>query len=247
LADTRPHHHKLAVHRRIGSLTLAADLELSSQWTVLFGPSGSGKSSLLRAACGLLGSKGIRFARRQHAGPDLILQDETAFVPTHLRALRWAPQHASLFPHLDVRCNLTFGPSIAPSAHTGAPALDDIIDLFALAPLLHRRPADLSGGERQRVSLARAFAAPGCRLMLLDEPFNGIDHALRDVLLPRMSAWLRDRAIPVLSVTHDVEEALQLKAEVVLLSDGAVQAQGHAATVLAPERERLLRSLAAKP
>jgi molybdate transport system ATP-binding protein len=245
LADTRPHHHKLAVHRRIGSLILAADLELSSQWTVLFGPSGSGKSSLLRAACGLLGSKGIRFARGQHAGPDLILQDETTFIPTHLRSLRWAPQHASLFPHLDVRQNLTFGHDSTPCEVP--PPLDDIIALFHLAPLLARRPSALSGGERQRVSLARAFAAPGCKLMLLDEPFNGIDHALRDVLLPRMSAWLRDRAVPVLSVTHDVEEALQLQAEVVLLHDGVVQAQGHAATVLASERDRLLRSLAANP
>ncbi|HZL29401.1 MAG TPA: ATP-binding cassette domain-containing protein [Acidobacteriaceae bacterium] len=232
-------HHHLSVDHRVGALHLHADLNLSAMWTILFGPSGSGKSSLLRAACGLLSHRGIRFTRH-HGDKAEVLQDETTFVPPHLRALRWAPQSDSLFPHLSVHRNILFGATAAASKPRDEA---EIIALFQLAPLLNRLPRDLSGGERRRVALARAFAAPGCRLMLLDEPFAGIDRALRDNLLPAMRAWLRDRNIPALSVTHDVEEALQLQAEVVLIRDGRIEAQGYASNVLAPERDRLMLSL----
>ena len=80
--------------------------------------------------------------------------------------------------------------------------------------------------------------------MLLDEPFNGIDHTLRNELLPEMRTWLRDRGIPALSVTHDVEEALQLQAEVILLREGKVEAEGYVTKVLHAERDGLLQSLA---
>jgi molybdate transport system ATP-binding protein len=229
------HHHRLSVDHRLGPLHLRADLNLSSQWTVLFGPSGSGKSSLLRAACGLLGRQGIRVVRQQE-GETEVLQDETTFIPPHLRAIRWAPQSDSLFSHLSVHQNIRFGATATASkSHDEA----EIISLFKLQPLLNRLPRDLSGGERRRVALARAFAAPGCRLMLLDEPFTGLDRTLRDELLPRMRAWLRDRGIPVLSVTHDVEEALQLQAEVALIRDGKIETQGYVTKVLAAERDRL--------
>jgi molybdate transport system ATP-binding protein len=228
-------HHRLSVDHHLGPLHLQANLDLSAQWTILFGPSGSGKSSLLRAACGLLGRHGIRFTRHQQNEAE-VLQDESTFVPPHLRDLRWAPQNDSLFPHLTVRQNVLFGATgTASKPHDEA----EIIALFKLQALLNRLPRDLSGGERRRVALARAFAAPGCRLMLLDEPFAGLDRTLRDELLPRMRAGLRDRGIPAVSVTHDVEEALQLQAEVVLVRGGRIETQGYATKVLAPERDRL--------
>ncbi|HEY5331439.1 MAG TPA: ATP-binding cassette domain-containing protein [Acidobacteriaceae bacterium] len=234
-------HHRLSVDRRVGALHLRADLNLSATWTILFGPSGSGKSSLLRAACGLLSHRGIRFTRnREDEAEAEVLQDETTFVPPHLRAIRWSPQSDSLFPHLSVHRNILFGATAAASKPRDEA---EIIALFQLAPLLNRLPSDLSGGERRRVALARAFAAPDCRLMLLDEPFAGLDRALRDELLPVIRAWLRDRNIPALSVTHDVEEALQLQAEVVLIRDGRIEAQGYASSVLAAERDRLRLSL----
>jgi ABC-type sulfate/molybdate transport systems ATPase subunit len=104
-------------------------------------------------------------------------------------------------------------------------------------------PAQLSGGERRRVALARAFAVPNARLVLLDEPFTGLDRRLRDDLLPRMQAWLAIRGIPVLSVTHDVDEALLLDADVIRLENGRVLTQGSAREVLAGERDRLLEAL----
>jgi molybdate transport system ATP-binding protein len=233
------HHHKLKVQCRIGSLALDVDLKLSTQWTLLFGPSGSGKSSLLRAACGLLDGNGISFSRQQPDDHWIALEH----TPPHLRNLSWAPQNASLFPHLTVAENIAFAArsTAGPADHQALIA--DSMRLFRIGDLTARMPRDLSGGERQRVSLARAFATPGCRLMLLDEPFNGIDRTLRDELLPEMRAWCRDRGIPVLSVSHDVEEALQLQAEVVLIRDGKVEAQGDVAKVLSTERERLMHSL----
>lgn len=236
------HHHALAVHTRIGALTLAVDLKLFANWTILFGPSGSGKSSLLRAAAGLLGRSGIQLICNPDEADAITLQDDTHFTPPHRRNIRWAPQHTSLFPHLSVRDNLTFS---ADATHTPLdPAvLDEIVTLFRLAPLINRRPASLSGGERQRVNLARAFASPHCELMLLDEPFTGFDRPLRDALLPQMREWLRARAIPVISVTHDIDEAFRLQAEVVRIHDGKVEAQGYVSKVLAEERARQLASL----
>ena len=231
-------HHKLSVQRRIGSLDIDAGLALFAPWTILFGPSGSGKSSLLRAACGLLTNNGIRVERRISNDEWLNLTN----TPTHQRNISWAPQQPSLFPHLNVRQNISFGQAVSPGKWDYA-TLENVIDLFKLEPLLSRLPSVLSGGERQRVSLARAFATPNCKLMLLDEPFTGIDHTLRNELLPEMRAFLRDRNIPALSVTHDIEEALQLQAEVILLREGKVEAQGPASQILHAERTRLLHSL----
>jgi molybdate transport system ATP-binding protein len=233
------HHHKLAVQARIGALGLDVDLKLSAQWTLFFGPSGSGKSSLLRAACGLLDGNGISFFRQQPDDTWIALEQ----TPPHLRNLSWAPQSASLFPHLNVAENIAFAArsTAHPAEHQALIA--DSMRLFRIGDFASRKPRDLSGGERQRVSLARAFATPNCQLMLLDEPFNGIDRTLRDELLPEMRFWCCDRGIPVLSVSHNVEEALQLQAEVVLLRDGKVEAQGYVSKVLNAERERLIQSL----
>jgi ABC-type sulfate/molybdate transport systems ATPase subunit len=104
-------------------------------------------------------------------------------------------------------------------------------------------PGALSGGERQRVSLARAFATPGAKLVLLDEPLTGVDREMREILLVRMAEWARERGVAVVSVTHDVEEALRLGAEVVRLEAGRVVAQGQGMEVLAAERASLLTAL----
>jgi molybdate transport system ATP-binding protein len=237
------HHHKLAVQCRLGSLDLDVNLQLSTQWTMLFGPSGSGKSSLLRAACGLLNGNGVTFSRRQDDDNWIVLQDAATNIPTHCRNLSWAPQHASLFPHLTVRENIAFAAQSAGATPENQALIADAVELLRIGNLANRMPRDLSGGERQRVNLARAFATPNCKLMLLDEPFAGIDHTLRDELLPEMRSWARNRGIPVLSVSHDVEEALMLQVEVVLLREGKVEDQGYVSKVLGDERNRLLGNL----
>ena len=164
--------------------------------------------------------------------------------PTHRRNLAYAPQGAILFPHLSVRENIAFA-STARNLPANTQLIDTAINLFDLAPLANRLPRDLSGGERQRVNLARAFAVPSAHLLLLDEPFTGIDRALRDTLLPRMQQHAAQLGLPVLSVTHDVEEALLLNAEVIRLDNGRIIAQGPASDVLAAERTHILATLAA--
>jgi molybdate transport system ATP-binding protein len=224
---TTPHHH-LAVIGQRGALRFDISFELRAPWTILFGPSGSGKSTLLRAACGLTPTLHTTLRRD---GQDL------SATPTHQRRIAYAPQGAAIFPHLSVRENIAF----ASRAHGAAsPALiDGAIELFLLGAMIHRMPRDLSGGERQRVALARAFAVPSPGLMLLDEPFTGVDRRMRDALLPRMMERAAALNVPVVSVTHDVEEALLLEAEVLRLDAGRIIARGPARDVLYEERNRM--------
>lgn len=233
-------HHLLRVDARLGPLHVSANLSFSARWTILFGPSGSGKSSILRASCGLIPSAEVDFARSIPTGWEK-LQTSSHSVPTHLRNLAYAPQGAVLFPHLTVRQNIAFATDIRHQPNL--PSIDATLDLFQLTPLAHRLPRDLSGGEGQRVNLARAFAVPTPHLILLDEPFTGVDRSLRDILLPRMQQHAVERGIPILSVTHDIEEALILNAEVIRLEQGVVLDQGPASQVLADERARVLQIL----
>jgi molybdate transport system ATP-binding protein len=233
-------HHTLRVDAKLGPLQVSTDIKLSAPWTILFGPSGSGKSSILRAACGLLPDATVHFARST-PGFWENLQTNSSSIPTHLRHLAYAPQGAVLFPHLTVRQNISFATDIR-HQHS-SPSVAAALDLFQLVPLANRLPRDLSGGERQRVNLARAFAVPAPSLLLLDEPFTGVDRTLRDILLPQMRQHALDYRIPVLSVTHDIEEALILNAEVIRIENGKVIDQGPASQVLADERTRMLNIL----
>jgi len=200
-------------------LHLQATLELSAPWTILFGPSGSGKTSILRSLCGLLPTQNL--------------------LPTHRRNLAYAPQNAAIFPHLTVRQNVAF-PLIVRHIK---PQIDDLLEIFALTAFAERLPRDFSGGELQRVNLARALAVPNPTLLILDEPFTGIDRDTRNRLIPILSAL----TVPVLSVTHDIEEALlihtAIQAEVIRIDSGRILAQGPAHEVLAPERSQLLQTL----
>jgi molybdate transport system ATP-binding protein len=220
-------HHRLSVRGQLGALQLDADLDFSVPWTVIFGPSGSGKSSLLRAICGLLAEATVHFS----AGT--LNLDRLA---PHRRNLAYAPQHRAIFPHLSVQDNVAFPLT---TRHLPTAGVADALQMFELTALAERMPRDLSGGELQRVNLARAYAVPNPSLVLLDEPFTGIDRATREILLPRMRA----SNVPTISVTHDVEEALMLNAEVVRIERGKVIAQGPAAEVLAAERAEMLRTL----
>ena len=232
-------HHFLHVDAGLGPLHLSAKMTLSAPWTILFGPSGSGKSSILRAACGLIPSADVNFTQTLRSAP--VGPQSLNRTPPHRRNLAYAPQGTVLFPHLTVRQNVSFATDIRRQPNPAA--TDSSLDLFQLTPFAHRLPRDLSGGERQRVNLARAFAVPAPRLILLDEPFTGVDRSLRDLLLPRMQQHAAQQGIPVLSVTHDIEEALILNAEVIRLEQGSIIAQGPATQVLAEERTRMLKIL----
>lgn len=233
------HHHCLSLRTTLGALALDIDLDLTRMWTVIFGPSGSGKSTILRAIAGLLPNSDAKLIRTDE---DRAEQDLT-HTPPRSRRIAYAPQQPSLFPHLTVSENVAFAQRSSRSSMPSEQNINEAIKLFHLQDLIHRYPKNLSGGERQRVNLARAFAVPDPQLMLLDEPFTGIDRPLRDAIISELRSSLLNRGIPVVSVTHDIEETFRLQPEVVILRDGRIHAQGYVSRVLADERLNLLNGL----
>lgn len=196
--------------------------------TALFGPSGCGKSTILAAVAGLLRPNQGRVALD---GAPLLDTAARVFVPPERRRCGVVFQDARLFPHLGVATNLRYGLRRAPRDATG-PGFEEVVALLGLGPLLARRPAGLSGGERQRVALGRALLARP-RLLLMDEPLAALDLPRRAEVLPFL-ARLRDAAgVPILYVTHALEEVDALADRLVLMQEGRVLAEGATEAVLA--------------
>ncbi len=196
--------------------------------TVLFGPSGAGKTSLLRCLAGFDGARGtIRFR-------DQCWLDTSNGIcrRPHLRPVGFAFQDARLFTHLTVLGNLQFASRRAPE---DAPGFDAVVDELDLHPLLDRQPAALSGGEQQRISLARAVLA-GPQLLLLDEPLSALDSSRRQHIGNYIRSLPEQFDMRLIVVTHSVEEVARLATDMVVLNAGRVVDQGEPATLL----ERLL-------
>ena len=205
---------------------LDVDLALPAQGvSALFGPSGCGKTTVLRALAGLERAAG-RVALTGEVWQD---DAQRRFEPTHRRALGYVIQEAALFPHLDVRRNLEYGLRRSGAARD---TLDPVVELLGLAPLLARRPATLSGGERQRVAIGRALAARP-RLLLMDEPLSALDAARKAEILPYLERLARGAGLPVIYVTHSMDEVARLADHLVLLDAGRVRAQGPLVDLLA--------------
>ena len=219
----------IRLHLPRAGFTLDVDLQLPGRGiTVLFGASGSGKTTVLRCVAGL---ERAPLGRVQIG--DALWHDSTArrFLPTWQRPLGYVFQEASLFEHLNVQQNLQFGlrRSRAPE---GARVLADAVRLLGIESLLGRAPAQLSGGERQRVAIARALATQP-RLLLLDEPLAALDHARKREILPWLERLRDELRTPMLYVTHSADELARLADHVVVLDQGRVQTQGPAAAALA--------------
>ncbi len=208
---------------------LKVDLRLPARGiTVLFGASGSGKTSVLRCVAGLERAHDARVCVAGEIWQD---NDARIFLPTHRRSLGYVFQEASLFEHLDVMGNLRYGMQRTHSSHAGQ-TLQTAIELLGIGHLLSRRPGQLSGGERQRVSIARALAtAP--KVLLLDEPMAALDQARRQEIMPWLERLRDDLRIPMIYVTHSAEELTRLADHLVVLEHGHVKAEGAAADVLA--------------
>jgi molybdate transport system ATP-binding protein len=226
------------VEQRLGELSLDVSCALSAPWTVLFGPSGAGKTSLLRVIGGLTRPDRGRVVLH---GRTLVETEQGVWVPPGKRAIGFVTQRTTLFPHMNVTANVSFGLS-GLDGRLCNERVGQMLELFQAGQLARRMPGDLSGGEKQRVALARALA-PGPRLLLLDEPFTGMDADLKVSILQQLTAWLTERKVPALYVSHDVAEAFQTVADVVVIDHGQIQAHGPAGEVLAGRREQLLRQL----
>lgn len=208
---------------------LDVDLALPAQGiTAIFGPSGSGKTTLLRCVAGL---ERARDARIVVAGQPWQDDARGIFLPTWRRPLGYVFQEASLFDHLDVRGNLAYGQR---RAHLAKPAiaLDAAVDLLGIGHLLTRRTPELSGGERQRVAIARALASQP-EVLLLDEPLAALDIARRQEILPWLERLRDELRLPMLYVSHALDEVARLAQTLVVLEQGRVQAMGPLASTLA--------------
>ncbi len=223
---------EVSLCHHLGTLDLRIDFVTSAPWTILFGPSGSGKTSVLRAIAGLLRPESGRIVI-----DDTVVFDSKrgVFLPPHERPMRWAPQRTMLFPRMSVGANLLSG--IGRHAET----LESVIRHFKLQELAGRHPDQLSGGQRQRIGVIRAAAGLRSGHLLLDEPFTGLDTAIRDQLICDLRTWRGSQ--PIVSVTHNVGEAFLLGAEVVRIDNGRVLSQGPVGDILAAERNALLNLL----
>jgi ABC-type sulfate/molybdate transport systems ATPase subunit len=235
-----PHFLEFAVAQSFGDLSLSVTAALRSPWTILFGPSGAGKTSLLRILGGLtLPSSGKVVLRAQ-----ILTDTEKGIrVPPAERKIGFVMQNPALFPHMDVSGNVGFGLREGNRSERRQ-RVEELLQLVSASQLSGRTPPSLSGGERQRVALARALASEP-KLLLLDEPFSGIDASLKESILQNLTEWLQRRKIPALYVSHDISEAFETTAEVIVLRNGKLEAQGPAKVALAAERDRLLRKLEA--
>jgi molybdate transport system ATP-binding protein len=231
---------------RVGTVSLDISFALTQPWTVLFGPSGSGKTTVLRAIAGFLRPDAGSIGRGDSLWVD---RASGIFVPAHLRPIRSAGQTARLFPNMTVQSNAVYGLGGSTKPDDAKKVVEETMRLFRLQDLLDRKPHQLSGGERQRVSVARTvisavtYEGPRSALLLLDEPFSGLDYAMRDELVGSLRNYLVHWKIPVLSVTHDVGEAFQLDAEVIKIAEGKIVQQGLVSDALKDERRRLTSQL----
>ena len=199
---------------KVGALALDVAFDVPGAGiTALTGPSGGGKTTLVRAIAGLTRLEGeVRVA-------GVIWQDPAVFVPAHRREVGMVFQDAGLLPHLSVKGNLLYGAKRA----QGTALLDEVAGLLRLGDLMGRSVGNLSGGERQRVALGRALLTRP-RLLLMDEPLSSLDAASKAEILPYLERLHRTLAIPVIYVTHARDEIDRLADRVLTLSGGRVEA-----------------------
>ena len=195
--------------------------------TAIFGPSGGGKTTLLRAIAGFERPRAGRIALGEEAWFD---SEKSLDIPAHKRGAGLMFQDARLFPHLTVEGNLDYADKRSAGAGNGFDKAA-VIDALGLAPLLRRRTDALSGGERQRAALARTLLARP-KLLLLDEPLAALDRVRKTESLAFIEAALKRFGVPALYVSHDIEEVARLADRTLVLAEGKAQALGPTAEIL---------------
>ncbi|MDP2715492.1 molybdenum ABC transporter ATP-binding protein [Rheinheimera sp.] len=204
-----------------GAFTLELNNTLPLQGiTALFGRSGCGKTTMLRAIAGL----------DRHAGAEvqcgaIVWQQGSLFMPVHQRRIGMAFQESSLLPHLSVEQNLLYGFKRLAKQTDIQLKPEQIIQLLELAPLLQQAPEQLSGGQRQRVALGRALLSQP-QLLLLDEPLASLDQQSRSEILPFLQRIASQTGIPMLLVSHQLDDVVKLADHLVLMHEGRVVSQG---------------------
>jgi molybdate transport system ATP-binding protein len=224
-----------------GPIRLNAEFDSEpGELLALVGPSGSGKTSVLRAIAGLLKSPGLQGRVQVGDAPEQLWFDSAhgIHLPPQQRRVGLVFQHYALFPHLTAIENV----AIAAGNTWASDQFDTLFERMGLSGLQHRRPAQLSGGQQQRVALARALARKP-QVLLLDEPFSAVDAPTRQTLYRELAALRQRIAIPMVLVTHDLNEARRLADRVVILDAGESLQIGPPAKVFSSPRNARVAEL----
>jgi molybdate transport system ATP-binding protein len=212
---------EVAIEKRLGDFHIDASFSAPAAGIIaLFGRSGAGKTSVINGIAGLMKPDRGR----------IVIDSETLFsseqridLPPQRRRVGYVFQEGRLFPHFSVRANLSYGmPRHAPSQAIG---FDAVVSLLGIESLLDRRPGDLSGGEKQRIAIGRALLSQP-RLLLMDEPLASLDQQRRDEIMPFIEKLHDELKIPIVYVSHDMEENVRLADTLVLMDGGRVAAVG---------------------
>ncbi len=206
----------IQVARRQGNFQVDAAFQTRNTGiTALFGPSGAGKTSVINMVAGLSHPDKGRIVVHDRV---LFDSDRGINLPPEKRSIGYIFQDGRLFPHLTVRGNLTYGMKLTPPSQRCI-SLDQVVDLLGIKHLLDRRPAKLSGGEKQRVAIGRALLTSP-RLLLMDEPLSSLDDARKEEVLPFVAKLPHAFLIPILYVTHSVDEIQRLADSLVFMEAG---------------------------
>ena len=201
----------------LADFALEVNVEIQTRVTAIVGPSGAGKTSLLDLLAGLRRAKSA-FVQLD----DRVLTDTAngVLVPTRHRGIGYVPQDLALFPHLSVRQNLLYGHN-ANGKTAPLFSFDHVVDVLEIQSLVGRGVTQLSGGEKQRVALARALLTSP-RLLLLDEPLASLDATLKSRIIPYLTRIRDEFHVPMLYVTHDLEEVRSLCEQHLMLERGKI-------------------------
>lgn len=211
---------KTLVTNKRRQFTLDIHFTAPSGVTVIFGPSGAGKTTILHCIAGLLTPDAGLIAI---AGDRLYDSIRRVNTPAHLRQIGYVFQDLALFPHMTAAENIGFGVRVNGTEKQAL--VRGALEKFHISEVAHHRPDEISGGERQRVALARALVTQP-KMLLLDEPFTALDDALKWEIIADLKRWLEDTGVPVLFVTHNREEARALGHRVLLLHQGKIVGEG---------------------
>jgi sulfate transport system ATP-binding protein len=227
-----------SVSKRFGDAVALDDVNLDvpdGSLTALLGPSGGGKSTLLRVVAGL---------ETPDSGTVEIDGQDLTGIPARQRGIGFCFQHYAPFRHLTVRRNVAFGLEVRrrPKAEIRA-KVDELLELVRIAHLADRHPSELSGGQRQRMALARALAIEP-KVLLLDEPFGALDAQVRQ----QLRVWLRELhekiSVTTVLVTHDQEEAMEVADRLAIINEGRLEQIGAPAEIYdKPDNEFVMKFL----
>ncbi|HTY63988.1 MAG TPA: molybdenum ABC transporter ATP-binding protein [Acidobacteriota bacterium] len=203
------------------AFTINIEIRAANGVTVLFGSSGAGKTSILRAIAGILKPDSGRIS----LGEKVYFDSEAGInLPMQERKVGYVFQNHALFPHLTAEQNILYG-ARSSRGYSARERAQELLSLLGIEKAADRRPKELSGGEQQRVALARALATDPC-IMLLDEPLSALDMATRSRLVEEISAIQRQSGIPFLYVTHNQSEAVRLGEAMIVIDEGQIVQEG---------------------